>query len=58
MKSLLLEIAANLVLALLFYYLGVALFGDSRWVSGCAAGLSVLIVRLFVRYRRHHAHHT
>ncbi len=58
MKSLLLEMLACGILALLLYYLGVALFGDSRWVSGGAAGLSVLIVRLFIRWRKHHARHT
>ena len=50
MKRLLLEMLASGVLALLLYYLGVALFGDSRWVAGIAAGLGAMSVRLFVRY--------
>ena len=51
MRSLLLEILATVILAFTLYYLGVALFGDSRWVSAAAAGLAILIVRLFIRYR-------
>lgn len=49
MKSLLFEIIAGVLLALALYYIGVALVGDSRWVSGGAAGLAVLIVRLISR---------
>ena len=52
MRKLLIEMIASAALALLLYYIGVALFGDSRWVSGAAAGLAVLIVRLAVRYWR------
>ena len=52
MRSLLIEIAATMAIAFALYTIGVALFGDSRWVSGAAAGLAVLFVRLRIRYRR------